>query len=102
MTNSLQTSDFPDPVKAILHLASEKPLGEASQVLVHCLASAVHPDFLCNVATLATLPTSHRAAALELLTYCLTTGLTVQQRCALLQIVQPLMLQMFGPGSRSA
>ncbi|WP_459203494.1 hypothetical protein ACQVRV_00115 (plasmid) [Ralstonia pseudosolanacearum] len=97
--NRALLSDFPGPVQAVLHLVDEKPLGEASLILVQMLASAAHPDYLCSVSTLASLPEPHKAAALDLLQLCLTTGMTIEQRAALLRLVQPRMFAAIGAGT---
>jgi hypothetical protein len=94
-------SDFPEAVRATLHLIGKNPSSEASLILLQFAASAAHPDYLFSLAMLSALPIEHKKAALELTEYSLTCGLTVSEQSALLRFVEPLMATALRAPSRN-
>lgn len=89
--NTAVLSDFPEPVRATLHLIEKNPSNEAALILLQCAASAAHPDYLFSLAMLSALPIEYKEAALELIEHSLTSGFTVDEQSALLRFVEPFM-----------
>ena len=69
--NTAVLSDFPEPVRATLHLIEKNPSNEAALILLQCAASAAHPDYLFSLAMLSALPIEYKEAALELIEHSL-------------------------------
>ena len=89
-SNTALLSDFPEPLRSTLQLIEKKPSNEAGLILLQCAASAAHPDYLCSLTMLSALPIEYKEAALEMIEYSLTSGLTVEEQSALLRFVEPL------------
>lgn len=90
-TNTGVLSAFPEAARATLRLVEKNPSSEASLILLQFAASAAHPDYLCSLAMLSSLPVEYKKAALELTEYSLTCGFTVGEQSALLRFLEPLM-----------
>lgn len=90
-------SDFPEAVRASLHLVKKNPSNEAGLILLQCVASAAHPDYLFNLAMLSSLPEEYKKAAFELVEWSLTIGLTVDQKAAILRYVEPMLISSMRP-----
>ncbi|CAJ0903149.1 hypothetical protein R20233_04894 [Ralstonia sp. LMG 32965] len=89
--NTAVLSDFPEPVRATLHLIQKNPSDEAALTLLQCAASAAHPDYHFNLAMLSALPIEYKEAALELIEHSLTSGFTADEQGALLRFLEPIM-----------
>ena len=80
---------FPGPIKTVIDLIEKNPKGEEEAVLLHYLASFVHPDTLCNLAMMNKIATSKKEAAVKMFEYCLYTGLSVDEQGDILKYLQP-------------
>ncbi len=90
--NTAVLNNFPEAVRTTLHLIEKNPSNEAALILLQCVVSAAHPDYVFSLAVLATLPTEYKKAALELIEYSLTSGFTVDEQSALMRFVEPWMV----------
>lgn len=90
--NSSVLNDLPEPVQVALHLIGKNPSDDASLVLLQVVASIVHPDYLCNLASLGALPAEHREVALDLVRCCLSGDLSLDEQSAVLRFVEPIMM----------
>ena len=89
--NTAVLSAFPESARPALHLAQKKPSGDESQILLHCILSAMQPDYVCNIALMAELPIEYRNAALSIITQALTIGFESQERMAILAYAENIM-----------
>ena len=80
---------FPAPLRSALRLIENNATCEESRVLLLFTASFAHVDFVCNLAMLEMLPTEYKKAALDMFVHCLTSGLSIQERGALLEFITP-------------
>ena len=82
---------FPAPLRSALRLIENNATCEESRVLLLFTASFAHVDFVCNLAMLEMLPIEYKKAALEMIEYCLNSGLSIQEQRALLDFVTPFL-----------
>ena len=92
-SNTGLLSDFPEPLRPALHLVEKNRSSEAGLLLLQFVAAFAHPDYMCNLAMLESLSLEHREAALELFEFCLTSGLSADERAALLRFVEARLAQ---------
>lgn len=90
-------AEFPEALGPALHLIDKHGSTEAGAELVHMLASAADPDYICNLSTLAMLPSPYKEAALVAIEHVLSTGLDLSQQSRLLALLRPRLLRL-GPG----
>jgi len=95
-SNTASLSDFPEGVQLLLHLASKKSNVEASQFLVHFVASLLHDDFVCNLASIELLPAEYRETARDAFDLAISGGLTAAEKAKILAYIMPLMLEPMG------
>jgi len=93
--NALQ-DDFPEALKSSLQLIEKNAASDESKILLQCLASAVHPDYVCNLAMIASLPDEYREALRDLLNYCISPGLTTDLQIRVTRIVEPMLASIIG------
>ena len=90
--NTAALGGFPESVRPILRLIQNKPTGDVTAILVQYVASFVHPDFVCNLAMMDHLPIEAKKAALEMFTFCLSNGMTIEDQGAILAFIQPFIV----------
>lgn len=96
--NASVLSDFPEPLRPTLRLIAESRSGEICESLVQYVAAFVHPDMVCNLAMMESLPEDAKKAAAAFFDYCLFNGLTIEQQGQLLAFVQPFIISVLnGP-----
>lgn len=82
-------SGAPEPLRpAIQYIASHRE-SEASQSLLHFIASLVEPGHTCSLAPLQQLPIDARTASVVAFEYCLGHGLSAEERVAVLGWLRP-------------
>lgn len=82
-------SRFPEQLRSTLQLIQNPPSNDVAVVLVQYVAAFVHPDFVCNLAMMDSLPSEAKAASLAFFEFCLSKGLTNDDRRALLAFIEP-------------
>lgn len=87
--NADALSRFPEQLRPALQLIQNHPSNDVAVVLVQYVAAFVHPDFVCNLAMMDSLPSEAKAASLAFFEFCLNKGLTNEDRRALLAFIQP-------------
>lgn len=92
-SNTGLLSDFSEPLRPALHLVEKNGSDEAGLLLLQFVAAFAHPDYMCNLAMLEPLPIEHKEAALEFFEFCLTSGLSADERAALLRFVEARLAQ---------
>jgi len=97
--NNAPGCDLPDDLKLALQLVKKNAASDEGKIALQCLASAAHPDYVCNLAMLASLPPAYREALRAFLNYCLSPGLSTAQQGAVLRIVEPLLAGAIGAPS---
>lgn len=90
-------AELPEALGPALHLIDKHGSTEAGAELVQMLASAADPDYICNLSTLAMLPSPYKEAALVAIEHVLSTGLDLSQQSRLLALLRPRLLRL-GPG----
>lgn len=66
--------------------------------LVQYVAAFVHPDMVCNLTMMESLPEDVKRASAAFFEYCLFNGLTIEQQGQLLAFVQPFIISVLnGP-----
>ncbi|WP_342064881.1 hypothetical protein, partial [Cupriavidus sp. OTU4895] len=94
--NRAVLSGFPEKLRPTLQLIEKNPSGEVAVALVQYVASFVHPDMVCNLAMMESLPVPAKQAALEFFEHCLSVGLTIEQQGDLLRFIQPYIVATLG------
>ena len=89
---STDLNNYPESVRRAIFLIENNLSNEAALILLQCVASAAHPDYLFNLTMLSLLPAEYKEAALELIQCSLSNGFTVGEQSALLRFVEPLMV----------
>ncbi len=98
MTNTSKPSlnDFPDELKATLQLIEKNGSNDLGVALTQFVASFVHPDMVCNLSMMDSMPDAAKAASLKFFERCLTDGLTIEQQGDLLRFIQPYIVKVLG------
>lgn len=87
--NTAVLSRFPEQLRPTLQLIQKTPSSDVAVVLVQYVAAFVHPDFVCNLAMMDSLPSEAKEASLAFFEFCLSSGLTIEDQGALLAFIQP-------------
>lgn len=87
--NTAVLSRFPEQLRPTLQLIQKNPSSDVAVVLVQYVAAFVHPDFVCNLAMMDSLPSEAKEASLAFFEFCLSSGLTIEDQGALLAFIQP-------------
>ena len=82
-------SRFPEQLRPALLLIQKTPSNDVTVALVQYVASFVHPDFVCNLAMMDSLPKEAKEASLAFFEFCLRSGLSIEDQGALLAFIQP-------------
>lgn len=89
-------SSFPDELRDTLQLIEKNGSNDLGAALTQFVASFVHPDMVCNLAMMESMPDSAKAASLKFFEHCLTAGLSLEQQGDLLRFVQPYIVKALG------
>lgn len=91
-----QTLRLPSALLPALEFIERHPSGEAGVAMTQYVASFAHPDMVCNLAMMEALPADARESALAFFSYCLGTGLTIEEQGELLRFIQPWIVRTLG------
>ena len=95
--NTAVLSAFPAKSRATLQLIEKNRSTEVGQILTQFAASALHPDFVCNLGAFIGLPAEVKAAALEFFEHALTPGFTLDESGAMFAWLLPHIEGRAGP-----
>lgn len=90
--NTASPRHFPEPVRLIVRLIEKNGSDEVSQLLANFVASTVHPDFVCNLASFDAVNREIKTAVLEFFDHCVFHGLTLDEKNELLNLVNPTLM----------
>lgn len=94
-------SVFPAKSRPMLQLIENNRSTEVGQILTQFAASALHPDFVCNLCAFNGLPNVVKTAALEFFTHALTPGFTLDEAGAMFAWLTPHIQGRAGPANET-
>lgn len=97
--NTAVLSAFPAKSRAMLQLIEKNRATEVGQILTDFAASALHPDFVCNLGAFTGLPTEVKTAALEFLSQAFSPGFTLDEAGAMFAWLTPHIEGSAGPSN---
>ena len=87
--NAAVLSAFPARSRALLQLVEKNRFTEVGQILASFAASAIHPDFVCNVGAFVGTSDEVKRAAHEFFEQALSPGFTLDEAGAMLAWLTP-------------
>jgi len=81
--------DIPQPFQDVLRLIEQHRADDLGPTLHAFVASLVHPDCVCNLALLPTLPAGVKAAVIAAFSYCMEFPLTPTEQGKIARFLFP-------------
>ncbi len=81
----------------MLQLIEKNRSTEVGEILTQFAASALHPDFVCNLGAFIGLPAEVKTTALEFFSYALSPGFTLDEAGAMFAWLTPNLQNLAGP-----
>lgn len=78
---------FAEPLRPVLALAEKNQGNDKGLLLLSFVGAFAHPDFVCNLAMLDTLPPAEKSAVIGFFDFCVTRGLAIDECAALVDFV---------------
>ena len=100
-TNTAVLSAFPAKSRPMLQLIEKNRSTEVGQILTAFVASALHPDFVCNLGAFIGMTAEVKAAALEFFDHALTPGFTLDESGAMFAWLTPHIEGRAGPANQA-
>lgn len=100
-TNTAVLSAFPAKSRPMLQLIEKNRSTEVGQILTQFVASALHPDFVCNLGAFTGLSADVKTAALEFFSHALSPGFTLDEAGAMFAWLTPHIHGRAGPPHRT-
>ena len=95
--NTAVLSAFPAKSRPMLQLIEKNRSTEVGEILTQFAASALHPDFVCNLGAFTGLPAEVKTAALEFFSHTLSPGFTLDEAGAMFAWLTPHIQRRAGP-----